>query len=160
LGAAKSIVVAIDTSQSMKGRSIADAAAAARAFIDAKGKGDLVSVVSFGRHALQLTGFSTSSAQADGVLRGLRVDGQPGTALYDAVGASAKSLKTSDQPGRVIVLLTDGHDVSSVASLDAAVEAAHNAGAAVYPIGIESSDFDPSALRSLADETGGTYHGA
>ena len=61
LGASKSVVVAIDNSQSMKGRAIADAAAAARAFVDAKAAGDRVSVFSFGRRALQLTGFSTSS---------------------------------------------------------------------------------------------------
>ncbi len=160
LGAAKSVVVAIDNSQSMRGRAIADAAAAARAFIDAKASGDRISVLSFGRHALQLTGFSTSSAQADGALQGLTVDRTPGTALYDAVVAAANALRGSLQPGRVIVVLTDGHDVSSVASLETAVAAARDAGASVYPIGIESSDFDPSALQTIAAETGGTYHGA
>ena len=70
LGAAKSVVVAIDNSQSMKGRSIVDAAAAARTFIDAKTPGDRVALFSFGRHALQLTGFSASSAEADGALGG------------------------------------------------------------------------------------------
>jgi tight adherence protein B len=160
LGAAKSVVVAIDNSQSMKGRSIVDAAAGARAFIDAKAPGDRVSVFSFGRRALQLTGFSTSSAEADGVLQGLNVDSSSGTALYDAVIAAAKALRATTQPGRVIIVLTDGHDVSSGATLEAAVAAARKADASIYPIGIESSDFDPAALRTLAKETGGTYHGA
>lgn len=160
LGAAKSVVVAIDNSQSMSGKAIVDAASAARAFIDAKAAGDRVSVMSFGRHPLQLTGFSTSSAQADGVLGGLRVDRTPGTALYDAVVSAAQSLRAIAQPGHVIVLLTDGRDVSSSSTLEGAVEAARRAGASVYPIGIESSDFDPAALRTLASETGGSYHGA
>lgn len=160
LGAAKSVVVAIDNSQSMSGHAIGDATAAARTFIDAKAAGDQISVMSFGRHAHLLTGFSTSAGQADGVLQGLTVDRTPGTALYDAVAAAAKALRGSSQPGRVIVLLTDGRDVSSVASLESAVAAARQADASVYPIGIESSDFDPSALRAIASETGGTYHGA
>ena len=159
LGAAKSVVVAIDNSQSMKGQAIADAAAAARAFVDAKAPGDRVSVFSFGRRALQLTGFSTSSAEADGVLQGLNVDSNSGTALYDAVSAAAKALRVTTQPGRVIIVLTDGRDVSSDSSLEAAVAAARKANASIYPIGIESSDFDPAALRTLAKETGGTYHG-
>jgi tight adherence protein B len=160
LGAAKSVVVAIDNSQSMKGKSIVDAAAAARAFVDAKAPGDRVSVFSFGRHTLQLTGFSASSAEADGVLQGLTVDSSPGTALYDGVVAAAKALSASTQPGRVIIVLTDGRDVSSSATLEAAVAAARSADASIYPIGIESSDFDPGALRTLAGETGGTYHAA
>jgi tight adherence protein B len=159
LGAAKSVVVAIDNSQSMKGKAIADAAAAARAFVDAKAPGDRVSVFSFGRRALQLTGFSASPAEADGVLQALNVDSSSGTALYDGVTAAAKTLRATTQPGRVIIVLTDGRDVSSEASLEAAVAAARKANASIYPIGIESSDFDPAALRTLAKETGGTYHG-
>jgi tight adherence protein B len=160
LGAAKSVVVAIDNSRSMAGSSLGNAAAAARTFIRAKGARDRISVISFGHRAVQLTGFSTSSAQADGVLQGLSVDRTTGTALYDAVFAAAKALRSSNEPGRVIVLLTDGHDVSSNSTLDAAVAAARRADAAVYPIGIESKDFDPSALREIASATGGTYHGA
>ena len=160
LGAEKSVVVAIDTSQSMKGRSIRDAAAAARAFIDAKAPGDRFSLIAFGHRPFPLSGFSTSPGEADGALAGLAVDRTSGTALYDALVVAARSLRTSTQPGRVIVLLTDGHDVSSTAALETAVAAARKADAAVYPIGIESSDFDPGALRTLAAETGGTYHGA
>ena len=100
----------------MKGQSIVDAAAAARAFIDAKAPGDRVSVFSFGRHAVQLTGFSTSSAEADGGPGGPDRRPQPGTALYDAVVAAAKALRATTQPGRVIIVLTDGRDVSSGAS--------------------------------------------
>jgi tight adherence protein B len=160
LGQAKSVVLAIDNSQSMRGAALRDAAGAARTFVDAKAPGDRVSVVSFGRHPLQLTGFSTSAGQADAALQGLQVDRTPGTALYDAVAASAHALEASTQPGHVIVVLTDGKDVSSLASIDAAAAAARKADAAIYPIGIESKDFDPTPLRTLADETGGTYHGA
>lgn len=160
LGATKRVVLAIDNSQSMGGGSLSDATDAARAFVDAKAPSDRVSVISFGRHAVQLTGFSTSSADAESVLGGLHVDRTSGTALYDAIIAASRSLSSSpDAAGRVIILLTDGHDVSSNATLEQAVAAAHRADAPVYPIGIESSDFDPAALETIARETGGTYHG-
>jgi tight adherence protein B len=160
LGAAKSVVLAIDNSQSMRGRALADASTAARAFVDAKSAADHVAVISFGRHVLQLTGFSTAAGQADSVLGGLKVDRVPGTSLYDAVAAAAHELRATTQPGRVIIVMTDGRDVSSLSTLGQAVAAARKAGAAVYPIGIESADFDPTALHSLAEQTGGTYHGA
>jgi len=160
LGSGKSMVVAIDNSRSMMGSPLSSAAAAARQFIDSKSRGDKVAVFSFGRHALQLTGFSTSAGQADSALGGLAVDAASGTALYDAVVAGARSLRSSAGNGRVIVVLTDGRDVSSLATLDQAVAAAHRANAAVYTIGIEGTDFEPGALRSLSRATGGTYHSA
>src|SRR4029079_3640159 len=126
--------VAIDNSRSMKGASLTNAAAAARTFIDAKTPGDSIAVFTFGRHALQVTSFSTSSAQADGALQGLRVDRVQGTALYDAIVSASHSLGASAHPGRVTVVLTDGRDFSSLASLESAVAAARQADAAVYPI--------------------------
>ena len=160
LGAAKSVVVAIDTSRSMRGPSLSSASIAAQSFVQRKASGDRIAVVSFGRAVAQLTGFSTSPANATSVLAGITVDKQQGTALYDAVVAAAHSLRTSQLPGRVIVLLTDGRDVSSTASLSQAVSAARAAGASVYSIGIESRDFDPHALQALAQGTSGRYYGA
>ena len=157
-GAGKSIVLAVDNSQSMKGRAIRNAALAAQTFVDAKSGGDEVSIVAFGQHALQLTQFSTTTSDSDAALKGLAVDSVQGTALYDAIVTSAKALRGTSRPGRVIVLLTDGHDVSSVSTLESAVAAARSADAAVYPIAIQSRDFDPVALQTIARDTGGTYH--
>ena len=57
----------------------------------------------------------------------------------------------------MIVVLTDGNDVSSSATLESAIEAAHRAGASVYAIGIEGKYFTPGPLRELASKTGGAY---
>ena len=160
LGKAKSVVLAIDDSRSMAGKALADARSAARTFIDAKAAGDRVSVFAFGRHVLQLTGFTPAAGEADAVLTGLKVGSAQGTALYDAIAAGAHALTASSQAGRVLIVLTDGRDVSSTTTLDRAIAAARRAKTSVYPIGIESHDFDPAALQQLARETGGTYHGA
>src|SRR5204863_4800258 len=81
-------------------------------------------------------------------------------ALFDSVVLAARRLMTEQGSGRVIVLLTDGRDVSSAASLDDAVDAAHHARASVYPIGIAGPDYTPAPLRALAERTGGIYHEA
>jgi tight adherence protein B len=88
------------------------------------------------------------------------VDKVPGTALYDAVVLSSRLFGADHLQARVIVLLTDGQEVSSTASLDEAIAAAREARVTVYPIGIESASFKPAALKRLAAETGGRYTGA
>ena len=73
---------------------------------------------------------------------------------------SLRKLAQEDRPGHVIIVLTDGRDVSSTASFGKAVSAVHRAGASIYPIGITGPDFTPDQLRELAQRTGGSYHQA
>lgn len=160
LGRAKSVVLAVDRSQSMAGASLRNATAAARAFVAAKGPNDQIQVVTFGHQAVALTGFSSSGVDADAALAGLTADAHTGTALWDAVVRSATALARQGQPGRVIVVVTDGQDVSSSASFAGAVAAAHAAHAAVYAIGIAGRGFTPGPLRELAARTGGLYREA
>ena len=160
LASAKSVVIAVDRSRSMKGRQLDDAIAAARNFIAAKGGSDRIAVVVFGSHAVQLTGFSSSTIDSDDALRTMSVDARSGTALYDALALSAGMLAKEVGRARVIVLLTDGQDVSSTSSLAQSVEAAQKASALVYPIVIGGADATRQPLRQMARETGGTFHGA
>jgi tight adherence protein B len=157
LGRAKNIVLAVDRSQSMRGAKLADATAAAQAFVAAKGTDDNIEVIAFGRDATALSRFSSSTTDADAALTGLTADTRSGTALWDAVVQAAGDLRRQAAPGRVIVVVTDGSDVSSSASLAQAVTAAHAARAAVYAVGIAGRDFSPGPLQALAAGTGGAY---
>jgi tight adherence protein B len=159
LGRAKSVVLAVDRSQSMAGASLRNATAAARAFVSAKGANDQVEVVTFGRQAVALTGFSSSGGDANAALSGVTVDALPGTALWGAVARGAAAL--DGQPGgRVLLLVTDGQDDSDSVSFEEALAAAHRAHVAVYVIGIDSHLFTPGPLRKLAADTGGQYREA
>lgn len=157
LGTAKSVVLAVDRSQSMAGRSLRDATGAARAFVASKGPNDQVEVVAFSRRATVLSGFSSSGADANAALTGLAVGSRSGTALWDAIVLAARALEAQGQRGRVILVVTDGQDVSSKATLADAVAAAHRARAAVYAIGIDGTGYTPGPLRKLAARTGGQY---
>ena len=159
LGREKSVVLAVDRSQSMLGKALGDASAAARAFVRTKPRSDRIAIFAVGKNAVQLTGFSTSPIDADAALRTLEVDQVRGTALYDAVVLSAQALAADVHAARVLVLLTDGQEVSSDASLREAIAAAREAKVAVYPIAIESPSFKPAPLKRLAVETGGRYSG-
>jgi len=156
LGASKALVVAIDRSQSMRVRPLADAVAAAGELLARKRPADELAVVSFASHAEADTGFSQATIDGETALRALSTDPVPGTALYDAVVLACRELARQPLPGRVLVLLTDGVDVGSTATLADAVAAAHRAGVVVQTIGV--GDADRAALRRLASQTAGTFY--
>jgi tight adherence protein B len=160
LGRAKSIALLLDRSQSMAGKPLADAVEAARAFIAAKPPEDRIAVTTFATQPVVLTGFQTSTTDADSALRTIDVDPARGTTLYDALVVSANSLASEIYLGRVVIVVTDGNETRSKASLEDAIAAAQNAGASVYVVGIESRLFNPEPLQQLAEETGGNYYGA
>jgi tight adherence protein B len=160
LGRTKSIVLALDRSQSMRGSPMARAIAAAQSFVAGSRSDDHVGVVAFGSSAIALTTSGSLPGAARDQLSGLSVDPAAGTALYDAIVLAAERLAADDRPGRAIVVVTDGKDVSSLHTLQDAITAARTARAAVYAIGIAGHDFTPYALRRIAQQTGGSYRTA
>jgi Ca-activated chloride channel homolog len=92
------------------------------------------------------------------------IDSQGGTALYDAVIAAADHLaKQAKHPKQVILIITDGEDNSSSATLAETVRRIQDLnGPIVYSIGLlyDESDHSQShrarkALQTLSDDTGG-----
>jgi tight adherence protein B len=160
LGEIKAISTLIDRSQSMRGKPLADAVAAARSFVGRKNSSDQLAVIAFGSKPQTLSPFSTAALDAQESLTGMSADKVQGTALYDAIVVAANQLKANELPGRVIVVLTDGADKGSTHTIDQAIAAARQANAAVYAIGIEGTGFTPDPLIDIADKTGGEYFGA
>jgi tight adherence protein B len=160
LGQAKSIVLAVDRSRSMEGQPLEDAVAAARAFVAAKPLEDRISVLTYATEPIFLTGFQTSTTDADSALRSISLNSVPGTTLFDALVLSSNSLASETYLGRVIIIVTDGNETLSEATIDDAIAAAQSAGASVYVVGIESEAFNPRPLQRIAEETGGNYYGA
>ena len=79
LAAAKSVVLAVDRSRSMRGKPFADAVAAAQAFVRAKLRQDRVAIATFATSPVMLTGFSAQPADAQSALGSLSVDAVEGT---------------------------------------------------------------------------------
>ena len=80
-----------------------------------------------------------------------------GTRIYDAVTRALVLLREAKLSSGSIVLLSDGADIGSLRSLDQAVAAAKEQQVRIFTVGLRSGAFDPAALRSLADRTGGSY---
>ena len=93
-------------------------------------------------------------------IHGLKAGG--GKAVYDAIYTTCKEkmLKAGrpEDTRRVIVLISDGHDVQSTHTLDEALSMAHVAQTSIYTIGNSAYGFSNPAdktLQKIAEETGG-----
>ena len=117
-------------------------------------------MLTYATEPIVLTGFQTSTTDADSALRSIATDSEAGTKLYDALVVASNSLASEAYLGRVIVIVTDGNETLSEATADDTIVAAQEAGASVYVVGIESSQFNPEPLQRIAEETGGKYYGA
>ncbi len=89
-----------------------------------------------------------------------RIESRGGTALYDAVVASADHLKKSGAlEKKVLLVVTDGEDNASRESLEQALRRLQEQnGPTVYTIGMlgeERSKRARRALREMAEDTGG-----
>jgi VWFA-related protein len=92
-----------------------------------------------------------------------KIDSRGGTALYDAVVASADHLKKGAKlDKRILLVVTDGEDNASRESLEQAIRRLEQEdGPTVYTIGIlgeERQKRARRALQTLADRTGGVSY--
>jgi tight adherence protein B len=154
------IALAIDASDSMKGAPLRDALAAAQTFVASKRTNDRVAVYTFGKVAGVAQPMTSDAASLNASLGSVAVSSEQGTALYDAVQQASDDLSTAPGGRRVLVVLSDGGDTSSTASLAAAVGAAHAADAVVYSIALQTAQTRVAPLRQLASGTGGRLYTA
>jgi tight adherence protein B len=148
------VVLALDTSNSMRGAPLLTAFAAAREFVSRVPAWVRVGVLTFSDKP-QIVQAITSDHAA--VLQSLASPPSTtyGTALYDGVTLGASMFSGSAQ--RNIILLTDGHNTTGIADLHAAAARAHDANATIFAIGLEQARTDVSTLQHLAELTSGTY---
>jgi len=146
------VVLVMDTSGSMDGQPLADAREAAAEFVDRLPTGARVGIVSSGavaeiRHPLDVRREAVSATLAS-----LEASGE--TALYDAVTVGIEML-TETSPRGVIVVLSDGGDTVSTATLGDVVDVLQASGVETFVIGLQTGETDSAALASVAAVGGG-----
>ena len=150
------IVLVIDASGSMEGEPIEAAKAAALSFINQKRAEDFIAIATFADEVQVVRGFtSTKSALIAGV-EGIVAEGD--TAFYDGI-IRATELFSGDASRleRNMIVLTDGRDEGSVATLDDALTAVADQEVRVFGVALESTAFDPADLQTIVDDANGLY---
>jgi Ca-activated chloride channel family protein len=150
----------IDGSSSMRGR-LGEVVAASLAFAKSSNPNDELFAIRFNddvREAVLNRRFLLASdlIALEKALSSLVPEGR--TALYDALIAGLDHVSEGTRPRKVMVVISDGGDNASRATLDQVLARARTSNAAIYTIGIyEDADPEknPGALKSLARSTGG-----
>jgi tight adherence protein B len=159
LGSSEALILGVDNSESMQGRPLQEAKQAAGQFLAREQGAGSTGLVVFAHDALALTRPGEQASDVAATLGTLAPDSQPGTSLYDAVILATARLRRMSDGTRLLVLLTDGRDVGSRASLSDAIAAATHADVVVYAIAA-GRKADEGPLTQLTHSTGGRVFSA
>ena len=153
--------VLLDISDSMFGKRIADARAAVDRFLlDLLAPSDEFFLVAFNHAPKTLTGWTRTAGDVRRALDSLKPFG--GTAAYDAVIESLPMIARRTRERAALLVISDGADTASNATLRDVRSALLRSDAFVYAIAIDSPDrraintrVNAEALREITGESGG-----
>jgi VWFA-related protein len=153
--------VLLDISDSMFGRRIEDARTAVERFLFTLLEPvDEFFVTAFNHQPRALTGWTRTPDDVRHALAGLKPFG--GTAAYDAVIESLPMIARRSRQRGALLLISDGADTASTATLREVRSALLRSDAFVYAIAIDSPERQPintrvnaEALREITAESGG-----
>jgi Ca-activated chloride channel family protein len=156
-----SLGVLLDTSDSMFGRRIKDARATVERFLfDLLSPDDEYFVMAFNHRPRLLTSWTSTPSVVREMLDGVKPLG--GTAAYDAVISALPMFNRRSRERAALVIISDGADTASDASLRDVHSALTRTDVFVYAIAIDSPErqpintrVNPTALREITDDSGG-----
>jgi Ca-activated chloride channel family protein len=151
----------LDVSDSMFGKRIKDARAAVDRFLfDLLDPSDEFFVFAFNHRPKPLTGWTRAQEEVQRALAAVQPSG--GTAIYDTILESLPLMSKRSKQRAAILVISDGADTASTASLRDVRSALLRSDAFVYAIAIDSPDrraintrVNVDTLRDLTAESGG-----
>jgi Ca-activated chloride channel family protein len=156
-----SLGVLLDASDSMFGQRIKDARAAVERFLfDLLDPGDEYFAMAFNHQPRTLVRWTS---EPDVMRRALdRLKPMGGTAAYDAILAALPMVATRSRERAALLVISDGADTASTATIREVRSALLRSDAFVYAIALDSSGrqaintrVNPTALREITDDSGG-----
>ena len=155
-------LLVIDVSGSMAtANKLAEAKAAAKAYVDQMRPGDQAAVVAFDTHVSVVQAITTDHQALTSAIDSLQSGTD--TAMFDAL-MSAEHLLANVSGRKAILLLTDGMDNRSKNKEDVVVNAVGPSGLTISTIGLGNPQdakslqgIDETSLRALAKQAGGVY---
>ena len=150
------VVLVIDASRSMSGQPIEDAMRAARTFARRRNPIQPMGVVTFNSRVATLLPLTTDGdtiAEALASPPPLRRE----THVYDGVDAAVSLLARANLAAGSVIVMSDGADTGSDATLSGAAARARSEGIRVFSVGLQSTAFRPDFLQDLAAGSGGRY---
>ena len=157
------VAILLDTSLSMQSKLTLARAACAK-FVEGLREGDTFAIYSFGGMKVKLMQDFTEIRDVPDSVWDLRVDGE--TPLYDAITQSADALAQRPERRRAILVVSDGADTKSKATLDQALRKTLDAQASIYAVDLSDAsvykaqprDTGAQIMKEMAAKTGGKFY--
>jgi len=151
----------LDISDSMYGKRIQDARAAVERFLfELLDPADEFFLTAFNHAPRPLTGWTREQRDVQRALAGLRPSG--GTAIYDTIISALPLIDHRNRQRAAILVISDGADTASTATMRDVRSALLRSDAFVYAIAIDSPErqpintrINPQTLREITGESGG-----
>ena len=153
------VVLAIDTSFSMHGRPLEAARAAAHAFIAHRRLDQPIALIAFAGDVRTVLPFTTDSAAIEHGLASIGPSGG-GSRILDAAAQAVAMIRAAGLKSGSAVVLSDGADRRSRATLEQVSAAAQRAGARVFSVGLRSRSADFGTLNLIAAGSAGEFSSA
>ncbi len=150
------VLVVVDTSGSMAGQPMTDAKHAISSFVAGAPADVQLGVMSFSTTPHLLVTPTVDRPRLLGAVTGLEAQGE--TSLYDAVLAGVASMGGAGD--RRIVILSDGGDTRSKASLEDVLVATRSSGVSVDAIGFNTGETVQTVLSRITATGHGRVHAA
>ncbi|MCL4415808.1 MAG: VWA domain-containing protein [Actinobacteria bacterium] len=147
------VVLALDTSGSMKGEPIEAAKIATSLFIDEMRKIDKFAVVGFSDDIKVYSSFTKDRQQLKNSIAQVEAKGE--TSLFDGIDISIDQFKNLDIKYKYVVVLSDGMDTVSKLKYTDIINKAKKENVTIYSIALLSKDYNPANLSEISGSTGG-----
>lgn len=154
------IILAVDTSGSMQGTSLASARQAILPLVNAMQANDQAALLTFAQSVSVPVPLTGETGTLSAAIEAMTATGN--TALFAGVVRASELAAAAPQPRRTVVLLSDGEDFGAASggiTREQALESARSAGVAFFVVGL-GQEVDQQFLTSLASTTNGQYFAA
>lgn len=153
---APSVLLVVDTSGSMAGQPMAEAMQALSTFVTQAPVDVRLGLTSFSTTARPLVAPTVDRPSLLSAVTGLQASGE--TAVYDAILDGVRTLGATGD--RRLVVLSDGGDTRSTASLAQVLAGVKASGVVVDAVGFNTGEAVQSVLARIAQHGGGRVHQA
>ncbi len=156
------VAILLDTSLSMQSKLTLARAACAK-FVEGLREGDTFAIYSFGGMKVKLMQDFTEIRDVPDSVWDLRVEGE--TPLYDAITKASEALAERPERRRAILVVSDGADTKSKATLEQALRKTLDAQASIYAVDLSDAsvykaqprDNGAQIMKDMAAKTGGKF---
>ncbi|HEX9854704.1 MAG TPA: VWA domain-containing protein [Acidimicrobiia bacterium] len=145
------VVLVLDTSGSMAGAPLVSAQAAVRDFADSMPSGVEMALVGFGGVTSVIVPFTEDPEELKAGVDSVTASGE--TALYDALLSASELFDTASQARRTVILLSDGGDTVSTATIEQALVGLVRVEPRFVAIELQTDENDDDALERLRAST-------